>query len=265
MVIIVSSLGPIREYRDKETMKKTFQAFLSSLRNQIDQNFRLFISYHDIPDINFDMQNISWCNVADPVDPGRTILYDKLPKFLDEEVSYSSLSFQCPLTDCGRKQVNSMLEAGHWIYNQQIDNFWMLRCDSDDLLAKDYVAILNNLNTTKVRAVYNRKCHMFDIKQKKLGIVDHSYSTTWNAIYLERDKNQLKPNWFYLNNNHTLFINDIIKDKIPSYELDFNCCITTNSGNSISNRPRLEDEQFFRKEIPLTEELINRYGLSTLF
>ncbi len=264
MVIIVSSLGPIREYKDKEMMEKTFQAFLSSLRNQIDQNFRLFISFHDIPNINFTIQNMTWCSVEDISDSKRTIIWDKLPKFLDERVTYSSLSFQCPLTDCGRKQVNSMLEAGHWIYNQQIDNFWMLRCDSDDLLAKDYVAILNNLDTNKTKAVYNRKCHMFDIKQKKIGIVDHNYSTTWNAIYLERKENKIEPNWFYLNNNHTTFINDIIHDKIPSYELDYNCCITTNTGNSISNRPVLEKEQFFRKEIPLTEELINRYGLSTL-
>ena len=264
MVIIVSSLGPINKYKDTEMMKRTFQGFLSSLRNQIDQNFRLFLSFHDIPNIDYSIENMTWCSVADPKDRERTLLYDRLPKLLDEKISYSSVPYSCPITDCGRKQVNAMIEAGKWIYERGIDNFWMLRCDSDDLLAKDYVAILNQLDVKKVRAVFNRKCHMFDIQQRKIGIVDHNYSTTWNAIYLERIDNELKPNWFYLNNNHTLFINDIIRDRIPSFELDFNCCIITNSGNSISNRPALEKEQFFKEEIPLTKELIDRYGLESL-
>jgi hypothetical protein len=263
-VLIVTSFGATKNYPDKEMMKITLTGFLNSLRRQTDGNYMLFISCHDRPDFCGDDLRVVWSSLAcdEGYDGGRT--YTRPPGNLDDPGEYEDLPYDCKMTDMSRKTLNSTIEAARWAYRNGLKAFWMLRMDSDDLLARDHIAFLNSLNPNKTRAIYNRKCHIYDPREKEIGIYDYSSSTTCNALYMEFDGNRL-PLWYYHNNDHTTFMRSVKKDGIPGNEVDWILCILTNSGNSISGRGRIEDTKEARvTKLSLSGDLIDRYGLDCL-
>jgi hypothetical protein len=137
----------------------------------------------------------------------------------------------------------------------------MLRMDSDDLLWGGMVEYLHRLDPRKVRAVFNRNCHMFDPRRQELAVHNSTYSTTANALWYEMDGDGfLRPDWFYHAFDHTLFLRRVREDGIPFREVDDTLCIVTNSGNSISNRAEIDKEKNVRK-IAITPDLAERYGL----
>jgi hypothetical protein len=140
----------------------------------------------------------------------------------------------------------------------------MLRMDSYDLLWNGMVGFLNALDIRKVRAVYNRNCHMFDPRLQELAVHNYPSSTTCNALWFEMDEDGVfRPEWFYHCDDHTRFMRRILGDRIPFLEVDDTLCIVTNSGNHISNRPEIGLEKNVRK-IPCNESLMERYGLNAL-
>ena len=168
------------------------------------------------------------------------------------------------MTDMSRKTFWSVIESVRWANRYGITKFWMLRMDSDDLLDRDHVEFLNNLDTKKVRAVFNRKCHMFDPTTGEIAEHRYPYSTTCNALFMEIDKSGVvHPDWYYHCRNHTTFYGDVKKDKIPALETDWTLCILTNTGNSISGRPPLREEKRIQI-IKRSKELDLKYGLGAL-
>jgi hypothetical protein len=261
VVLIVTSFGATKNYPDPEMMRRTFAAFLGSLRRQTDQRFRLFISHHDRPDVPADDPWVHWCSVA--CDPGldAALVLKETP--LNAKVGAEKIP-ACgdgKNTDMGRKTINSIYEAGRWAFGLGLKGFWMLRMDSDDLLWGGMVEFLNGLDTRKVRAVYNRNCHMFDPRLHELAIHNYPHSTTCNALWFEMGADgTIRPDWFYHADDHTQFMRRIREDEIPFREVDDTLCITTNSGNHISNRPEIGKEKNVRK-IAITPDLAERYGL----
>ena len=265
MVLIVTSFGATKNYPDPEMMRRTFAAFLGSLRRQTDQRFRLFISHHDRPDVPADDPWIRWCPVTCGDNLDAALVLKEIPHSAKEGTEKIPACGDGKNTDMGRKTINSVYEAGRWAFEQRfpldLEGFWMLRMDSDDLLWSGMVDFLNGLDTRKVRAVYNRDCHMFDPRLHELAVHNYPYSTTCNALWYEMDADgTFRPDWFYHADDHTRFMRRIREDGIPFIERDDTLCIVTNSGNHISNRPEIDKEKNVRK-IAITPDLAVRYGL----
>ncbi len=259
ITLIISSFGPTKNYPDQEMMKKTLSAFITSLQRQTDRNFKLFISCHDVPKGKWiNDSRIEWCSLMCDEEMDFTLV----PKIGDPP-EYEKLPYHSKMQDMTRKTMNSALQAGLWAKRQNLSGFWMLRMDSDDLLAKDMVETLNSQDPDKIGAVFNRRCHIFDTRSKEIGIYDYAYPTTCNAMWMKIEDGKI-PNWFYLCTDHTRFNLDLRRDKIPFQEIDWSLCITSNSGNTISGRGRIEENTEARiTKIELTERLIERYGLDS--
>jgi len=264
MVIIVSTFGATKNYPEQQMMRHTLEAFIRSLINQTDEDWRLFISCHDAPDVpGADDSRIIWSSVRENDLCDETRIPKIIPGRLSEDIEYEAQPYECKITDMSRKTLNSVIEAGQWAFRNKIDNFWMLRMDSDDLLACNVVEMLNEFDAKAVRAVYSRICHMLDVKSGEIAIHRYPYSITCNALFYERENDLLRPDWFYHCHDHTTFWTSVAKDRIPAKEVDYMLCIVTNSGNSISGRPELSKEKNVQI-IPMTEDLLKRYGLLCL-
>lgn len=261
-VLIVSTFGATKNYPDQEMMKKTLDLFLNSLKRQTDPGWRLFISCHDRPAWVQEEERVHWCSVACEETNEMTLIPVWYPKTLTEPIEYKRVSYEAKITDMGRKTYNSVIQAGHWAYRNSIRRFWMLRMDSDDLLAKDHVATLHQVGQMGAKAVYNKTCHMWDPKRGEIAIHRYPYSTTCNALLMEIHGESMRPDWFYHCDDHTRFAGRVIRDMIPSREVDYSLCIITNSGNTISGRPEIVKERFIEK-IPLTGEIRDRYGIGS--
>jgi hypothetical protein len=264
MVLIVTSFGATKNYPDQEMMRRTFAAFLGSLRRQTDSRFHLFLSHHDRPDVPADDPWVHWCPVICGDNLDAALVLKEIPKTAKEGTEKIPAMGNGKNTDMGRKTINSVYEAGRWAYAIGLKGFWMLRMDSDDLLWSGMVGFLNALDVWKVRAVYNRNCHMFDPRLGELAVHNYPHSTTCNALWFEMDgEGAFSPEWFYHCDDHTRFMRRIREDRIPFLELDDTLCIVTNSGNHISNRPGIDQEKNVRK-IPRAQSLMERYGLDAL-
>ncbi len=261
MILVVSTLGAINRYPNQEMMEKTFRGFLESLNKQTNKSFRLFLACHDIPR-GFDYNFIEWCSVQIDIDCKKTKFWAKPP---EKVFSYGELvigNYDSLITDMSRKTIYSTVLAGRWAYHNNLKEFWMLRMDSDDLLAKDSIEKIIEADQMGYEAVYTRRCHMFDVKTKKIAIHQYPYSLTCNAIKMRIDGDHIE-RWYYLCRDHTKFFSDVKRDNIKAKEIDNMLCITTNSGNSISGRGDVETEKY-NTIVECTEELIERYGLWNL-
>lgn len=257
-VLIVSSFGPTKKYGDQDMMKKTCSLFIESLLRQTDPDWRAFISCHDEPLFIEPEPRIHWLSVADDKMYETTLIPISLPTHLDDPIVREAKPFDIPLTDMSRKTINSVVEAMRWTRQiPDLKEFWVLRMDSDDLLAKDHVEFLHQC---KVDAVYNRVCHMWDPKKGEVAIHRYPYSTTCNALRYRVKDGIPEPDWFYHCRDHTTFYGTIRKDGISCDEKDYTLCIITNSGNSISNRPEIDQEKNVEK-IEMTPEIKDRYGI----
>ena len=259
-VLIASTFGATKNYPDREMMAKTLGLFIESLRRQTDPGWRLFLSCHDVP-LDFAIEErIHWCSLAPDAECDQTLIPEHYPKTLAEPIYYKKVGYGSKTTDMSRKTYNSVIEACRWAHRNSIRHFWLLRMDSDDLLAKDHVETLHKVGAMGAKAVFNRTCHMWDPKRSEFAIHRYPYSTTCNALLYEVDGEGLTPDWYYHCDDHTRFARRIVQDKIPYREVDYALCIITNSGNSISNRPEIDKERFTEK-ITLTEALKDRYGI----
>jgi hypothetical protein len=266
MILIFSSLGARRMYPDQEMMEKTFGGFINSLRRQTDSNFKLFLSYHDRPKAKADDRFIEWCSMAQESDAKTafTRIPLKRPSAVDEDIFYQFVLYEGGEDDLSQKLENSVIEAVRWAYKQGLMDFWLLRMDSDDLLARNTIEKIHGLEKNGARSVYNMTCHMFDPKKKEVAIHRYPYSTTCHALKFKiGDDKKLSPDWFYMNYDHSLFKSRTAKDFIPSHNLDFAYCILTNTGNNLSGRLPVNKERFTQK-IGITDELVDRYGLDLL-
>lgn len=258
MILITSTFGATKKYPDQEMMKRTLRAFLESLNRQTNKEFRLFLACHDIPD-GFEYPFVEWCSMQVDPECEHTKYWEKVPESMTDEGITAIDEYGSKMTDMSRKSWHGAVRAGRWAWQNRIRNFWILRMDSDDLLAKDMVQTLLDLGQRGVEAIYNRRCHIFDPKTKEIGEHNYPYSTTCNALRLRLEGDYL-PRWFYHCRDHTKFMGDVRRDNIPFREVNWTLCIVTNSGNSISERPTLKNHEH-TKPIPLTQELIDRYGL----
>ncbi|MCJ7747944.1 MAG: hypothetical protein MUP27_09375 [Desulfobacterales bacterium] len=262
MLLIISTLGAMSQYPDQAMMKKTFGAFLNSLDRQTKKDFRLFLACHDRPE-RVDYPWIEWCSMMVDPECEQTRFWGKHPETIIDDGITSIGSYGHKITDMSRKTFHAVVRAGHWAWQNQIKEFWMLRMDSDDLLAKDFVHMIPDLDRSGIEAVYNRRCHMYDPVTGEIGEHNYPYSTTCNAIKMKFDGQRL-PRWYYHCMDHTRFMGDVRRDKISWREVDWTLCITTNSGNTISGRPNLRKHEHTRP-IPLTDDLKDRYGLLDAF
>ena len=259
MVLIVSTFGATDRYPDREMMAKTLRAFLGSLRRQTSGAFRLFLVGHDLPPMSLAEPWISWTSISNG--NGGSYIHRRLPTTAGDPVSFDSRGMADKITDMGQKTYRGVIEAGKWAHANEIQDFWILRMDSDDLLWKEMVELLMSLDPGKVRAVYNRTCHMYDPRTGEIAEKRHPWSTTVNALhYRMSEAGAFDPDWFYHCRDHTTFWQTVRKDGIKAMEVDHTLCITTNTGNSISGRPELAKENGARK-VRLTKELAERYGL----
>ena len=258
MVLIVSTFGATDRYPDQEMMAKTLRAFLGSLRRQTSGAFRLFLVGHDLPPVSLAEQWITWISISNG--NGGSFVPKRLPATAGDPVSFDSSGMAGKITDMGLKTYRGVIEAGKWAYERELKNFWILRMDSDDLLCNGMVSLLMSLDPGKVRAVYNRTCHMYDPRTGEIAEKRHPWSTTVNALhYRMSEAGAFDPDWFYHCRDHTTFWQTVRKDGIKAMEVDHTLCITTNTGNSISGRPELAKENGARK-VRLTKELAERYG-----
>jgi hypothetical protein len=263
MILIFSAFGPTKNYPDQKTMEKTLRAFVDSVTRQTDRRFKLFLVGHDKPKFS-ETDDVLWHSLSCEGDPDATLVPETLPKKVSDPLRYVSVPGNGKMGDMSRKVQYGTIRAVQWAYQNEIKEFWMMRMDSDDLLAIDTVAMIHTLDKMGIRAVFNRTCHMFDMKTKQIAIHHYPYSNTPNALKFKINDDQiLTPDWFYLCMNHTLFPGRVRRDGIPCRELDFMYCITTNTGNSISGRPTLSKVEQTR-EVPLTQDLIDRYGIEKL-
>jgi hypothetical protein len=261
MILIFSGIGATRMYADQAMMTLTLNGFLNSLRQQKDKDFRLFLSYHNLPDVKMDDAFIELCPMGVDLETAMTKIPKARPMKVTDEVAYRSVPYESGIDDLSRKIENSVIMAARWASQHGLKEFWMLRMDSDDLLANDTIKNIHDFDGIGARAVFNRKCHMFDPKNREIAIHRYPYSTTCHGLkFVINNDGTLKPDWYYLCMDHTLFYSRVQRDKIPVKELDFAYCIVTNSGNSLSGRPEISRERYCEK-IPLTKELIDRYGI----
>lgn len=260
MVLIVTSFGATKNYPDPEMMRRTFGAFLGSLRGQTDPGFRLFISHHDRPDVPADDPWIHWCPMACGDNLDTALVLKGTPKSAKGDAEKVPAAGSGKSADMSRKTFNSVYEAGRWAFKADLKGFWMLRMDSDDLLWGGAVEYLHSL-PPDIRAVYSRRCHLIDFRRGEMGEQVLPYSATCNALrYSLSDSGVFEPEWFYHCRDHTTFMRTVREDGIPSAEKDSMLCITTNSGNHISARPGIAGEMN-AIEIPITADLTERYGL----
>jgi len=265
MVLITSTLGAVKNYPDFSMMQRTLGAFLNSLLRQTDPDWHLFISYHDKPPIEIADSRIHWCSIMCEPTCDLTAVIKKHPVKPSDPVEYEEVPYDGKMTDMSRKTYNSVIEAGCWAYQNNIREFWMLRMDSDDLLARDHMAKLHGfqIKDRDVKAVYSRICHMFDPYQQEIAIHRYPYSLTCNALLYELRDGEFHPDWYYHCDDHTRFMSRVKRERIPVVEVQFALCILTNTGNTISGRPEIKKEKGITL-VPLTKELIDRYGLETL-
>jgi hypothetical protein len=263
MVLIITSFGATKNYPDQAMMEKTFGMFLGSLRAQTDKDFVVFISHHDHPGERFNEPWIEWRSIAVPGDAtfDKALVPAELPQSPRDSVRYEEVCCGGKNKDMGRKTINSAIEAGRWAAKHDVADFWMLRMDSDDLLWNGMVEYLNRVVQPNTEAVYNRKSHMIDARTGRMAVHSYPYSTTCNALRYRIGKDGfLYPNWFYHCRDHTTFAGTSYRDGFHTKEVDFTLCITTNSGNHISNRPPVEQEQYNRM-VEAGKPLLERYGL----
>lgn len=268
MILFVTSFGATVNYKDPNMMRKTLDAYLTTLSRQTDQDLRLFISYHDMPTgLKTDYPFIQWCCVAqDPEHPDfhKTVVPllppdRKSPKFFCD---FKVMSWEGIGDDMSRKIRNSMVSAINWARANNKKKFWMVSVDSDDLVAIDTVSRIHEQEKKGARAVFSRIAHMFDPRLKEMAIRKYPDPVKCSAILLEVDGDSI-PHWQFLNNDHTLFLNELKTDRIPYAEIALTFCILTNTGNNISNRPEIAKEHAIQR-VALTEELIARYSLDRL-
>jgi hypothetical protein len=268
MVLIVTSFGATVNYNDQSMVRKTLDAYLTGLSRQTDQDFKVFISYHDKPSgLKTDYPFVEWCCVAP--NPASPDFHKTLAPILPADrrsgkvsYEYEVMPFEGTNEDMSRKIRNSIAAAITWAQVNKREKFWMLSMDSDDFLAKDTISRIHEEEHHGARAVFSRTAHMFDPRLKEIAIRWYPDSLKCNAILLER-RGETIPNWQYLNNDHTLFEDDVRKDGIPFKMLEFTFCILTNTGNNISGRPEIAKERNIRR-IDLTPDLIDRYSLESL-
>ena len=264
MILIFSAFGPTKNYPDQEMMRKTLTAFIDSVINQTDQDYRLFLIGHDKPEFIEERDNVLWCSLSCDSGNEETLIPDVLPKKIGDSIGYHSAPPRGKMEDMSRKVREGTIQAVLWAHENEVKDFWMMRMDSDDLLAADTVEKIHSLDREGFWAVFNRTCHMFDAKTKQMAVHHYPYSNTPNALkFVIREDGVVVPDWFYLCTDHTLFPGRVRRDKIPCKEIDFTYCIVTNTGNSISGRPTLSQVGQTR-EIPLTDELIARYSIGGL-
>ncbi len=262
MILITSTFGATNAYPDHDMMVKTLKAFLNSLDRQTNKNFRLFLACHDKV-VGIDYPWMEWCSMMVDVECKQTRYWAKFPASIKDEGVVEIGSYGSKMSDMSRKTYHGMIRAGRWAWQNGLKEFWILRMDSDDLLARDTVETLEKLDKESyIEAVYNRKCHMFDVHTREVGEHRYPYSTTCNAIKMRFDGEKL-PRWYYHCTDHTLFMRHVSKDGIPHLELDWTLCIVTNSGNHISSRPTLKQHQH-TYPIELTKDISERYGLESL-
>lgn len=260
MVLIITSFGATKNYPDQEMMRRTFSAFLESLRRQTDQRFQLFISHHDRPDVPADDPWIHWCSMACGDNLDTALVLKEIPKSAKEDAEKAPAAGSGKSADMSRKTFNSVYEAGRWAFGVGCKDFWMLRMDSDDLLWGGAVEYLHSLPPA-TRAVYSRRCHLIDFRLGEMGEQVLPYSATCNALrYSLSDSGVFEPEWFYHCRDHTTFMHTVHEDGIPAAEKDCMLCITTNSGNHISARPGIAGELNANK-VPITPDLTERYGI----
>lgn len=263
MVLIVTSFGATKNYPDPEMMRRTFVAFLGSLRRQTDPRFQLFISHHDRPDVPADDPWIHWRPITCGDDLDAALVLKEIPKSAKDAAEKIAAPGSGKNADMGRKTINSVYEAGRWAFETGLEDFWMLRMDSDDLLWSGAVEYLHSLPPS-IRAVYSRRCHLIDFRRAEMGAQELPYSATCNALrYSLSDSGVFDPDWFYHCRDHTTFMRTVHEDGIRHAEKDFMLCIATNSGNHISARPGIAGE-VNAESIPITPDLTERYGLDAI-
>jgi hypothetical protein len=259
-VLIISSFGAQKNYPDQAMMRQTLEAFLGSLIRQSCPDWHLFIACHDQPDWAVKDKRIVWQSLSCEPTNELTVVPVNVPKCLSEEVGYTREAYGSSMTDMSRKTLASALAAGKFAFDRGLETIWMLRMDSDDMLALDHVEKLNGLEGAGFNAVFNRLCHMWDPRLRELAVHDYPFSTTCNAILMKLDGDVFFPDWFYLVDDHTRFMGRVQRDGLTWTEIDFSLCITTNSGNSISGRPEIAKEKNVEL-IPVEMEVLRRYGI----
>jgi hypothetical protein len=262
MLMITSTLGATDKYPDKSMMETTLLAFLRSVDRQTCRNFRVFLACHDVPVGVPYYPWLEWCSVSVDGSTEQTWTWESLPKNVDDSGVSVAKSYGQKITDMSRKTFHASVMAGRYAAKAGLSEFWTLRMDSDDLLARDVVAMIEQLDRTGVEAVWSRKAHMFDVKERKIGEYKFNGSLTCNAIKMKFLGRAL-PRWFYHCDDHTNFARRVRMDHIKNVERDFTLCVLTNSGNSISGRPDIRREQCARV-ITLHSELVEKYGLGPL-
>lgn len=263
MILIYSALGATKNYHDQEMMKKTLIAFVNSVMMQTDKEFRLFLVGHDRPDF-LNNKAVIWHSLSCDAENELTLIPTALPKSVKDKIEYRPEGPKGKLEDMSRKVRQGVIDAVLWAYKNRLEEFWLMRMDSDDLLAKDTVQRIHALDKVGNRAVYNKTCHMFDMKTGQIAVHYYPYSTTPNALKFGiKSDGTLIPDWFYLCLDHTHFRRRVKTDGILNRELDFTYCIVTNSGNSISGRETLTKVEH-NVLTPLTNFLIKRYGIDKL-
>jgi hypothetical protein len=261
MILIYSGVGATKMYKDPGMMRRTLNGFLNSLERQTDKEFRLFLSYHDFPPVDFGHEFIEWCPMTVDPECNWTKVVSKLPTKMMDSLSHELVPYGSPIDDLSRKTVNSITEAFLWAWRNGLKEFWLMRMDSDDLMARDTVERIHSFDKMGIRAAYNRKCHVFDPRMKEIGVYNYPFSTTANALKFHVDGGgRPEPRWFYMDIEHCEFVSQVQKDHIRSVELDNVYCILTNTGNNLSDRPAIENEKRATK-ISMTQELVDRYGL----
>ena len=260
-VFITTTIGHSSAYKDQKAFRLTLSAFFNSMARQTVQP-RLIIVCHDIPFRLTDATGVKWIYWKS-VDPAGVTGGGMYTLVLGPNGDhYEVKNYDSPITDMGRKTVVGQRVAHDLAASEGIDRYWVLRMDSDDLLAREHVEFLSKL--AGVEAVYNRRCHVFDHQTKEFAALIHPYSTTCNALLFQMmGGGTICPRWDYHYDDHTRFERRVREDNIPSLEVDNTLCILSNTGNNLSDRPGAKKEPFSRPAL-LTDELKYRYGLGRL-
>lgn len=258
MVLITTTFGPICKYKHPDMARKTFGLFLGSLSAQTSKNFKVFLPYHET--LPVEIPDFVVAESIGPADASFTrVLKINNGLLKTGQDSYTEEPFDCPLTDMSRKSFHGAWMAYKWARDNKLRDFWILRMDSDDMLWTGMVKFLEDMTKRGVQAVYNMKCHMFDVRTLEMGEFNYPYSTTCNALFFNRPTNRLS-RLFYHCEDHTTFITKVRKDGIVSINQEFTLCVTTNSGNSLSGRTPIGHVPGIKK-LELSLDLCKWYGL----